>query len=130
MKKICKKFVTVFLSVALLSGCIGTVSAFAQEIQLSWPAGPTIEAPNAIVMEASTGTVLYEKNADEQHYPASITKIMTVLLALENSSLDEVVTFSADAVYKNEGDTSHIARDLGRDDIGGMSVCSNAGIGK
>ncbi len=78
----------------------------------SWPEGPEVTAQSAIVIEASTGTVLYEKNADEQHYPASITKIMTTLLALENSSLDETVTFSADAVYKNEGETSHIARDL------------------
>lgn len=80
--------------------------------ELYWPSGVEVDAPCAIVMEASTGTVLYEKNADEVHYPASITKIMTTLLALENCDLDEVVTFSADAVYKNEGDTSHIARDL------------------
>lgn len=76
-----------------------------------WPEGPTVEGEAAIVMEASTGTVLYEKNAEEQLYPASITKIMTALLAVENSSMDEQVTFSMDAVYKTEG--SGISRDVG-----------------
>lgn len=60
----------------------------------NWPAGPQVYAESAIVMEASTGTILYAKGIDEQHYPASITKIMTVLLALENCQMDEEVTFS------------------------------------
>lgn len=77
-----------------------------------WPEGPKVNAPSAIVMELNSGTVLYEKNSDEVNYPASITKIMTTMLALEHCELDEVVTFSADAVFKNEGNTSHIARDL------------------
>lgn len=77
-----------------------------------WPKAVHIESPCAIVMEVNTGAILYEKNADEKHYPASITKIMTTMLALEHGELQDVVTFSADAVYKNEGDTSHIARDV------------------
>ena len=80
-----------------------------------WPEMPGVEAPSICVMEITTGTILYERNMDEQNYPASITKVMTALLALENSSLDEIVTFSADAVYKCEGDTSHISRDLGEE---------------
>ena len=67
------------------------------------------------MMEITTGTILYERDMDEQNYPASITKIMTALLALENSSLDEIVTFSEEAVYGNEGDTSHISRDIGEE---------------
>ena len=78
----------------------------------AWPEMPQVEAPSICVMEISTGTILYERNMDEQNYPASITKIMTALLALENSSLDEIVTFSPEAVYGNEGDTSHISRDV------------------
>lgn len=77
-----------------------------------WPDGPAVESPSAILMEVNTGTILYEKNADEQLFPASITKIMTTLLAIEYCEMDEIVTFSADAVFKNEGETSHIARDL------------------
>lgn len=79
----------------------------------SWPKMPKVEAPSICVLEISTGTILYERNMDEHNYPASITKIMTALLALENSSLDEIVTFSEKAVYGNEGDTSHISRDIG-----------------
>ncbi len=60
-------------------------------------AGPQVDAAAAIVMEANTGTILYEKDIYSAYYPASITKLMTVLLALENSSLNEVVTMSTDA---------------------------------
>ncbi len=76
-----------------------------------WPEGPEVESPSVILMEMSTGTVLYEKNCDEQNYPASITKIMTTLLALENSKMDEIVTFSDDAINNTEG--SGIYRDYG-----------------
>lgn len=79
----------------------------------NWPAGPQVYAESAIIMEASTGTILYSKNADQQMEPASITKIMTVLLALENLDLDEEITFSHNAVYSIEYDSSHIARDEG-----------------
>ncbi len=78
-----------------------------------WPEGIDISSNAAIVMDVDTGTVLYEKNINDVHYPASITKIMTTLLAIENSSLDEVVTFSKDAVYNTEG--SGIARDVGEE---------------
>lgn len=70
-----------------------------------------VQSPSVILMEMSTGTVLYEKNSDERNYPASITKIMTTLLALENSDLNEVVTFSDDAINNTEG--SGIYRDYG-----------------
>lgn len=62
------------------------------------PAGPEISAASALLMEASTGQVLYEKNADEQRSPASITKIMTLILifdAIDGGKIkmtDEVVT--------------------------------------
>lgn len=79
----------------------------------NWPAGPQIYAESAIVMEASTGTILYAKSIDEQHYPASITKIMTVLLALEHLDMDEEVTFSHTAVYTVEPGSSSIYRDEG-----------------
>ncbi len=76
-----------------------------------WPEGPEISCPSAAVIEVNTGAVLYKKKSHKARYPASITKIMTTLLAIENSEMDEVVVFSEDAVNKNEGDTSHIARD-------------------
>lgn len=60
--------------------------------------GPAITAPSAILMEASTGTVICEKNADEPRNPASVTKIMTLILifdAVQSGKIhltDEVVT--------------------------------------
>ncbi|MCR5677184.1 MAG: tRNA (guanosine(46)-N7)-methyltransferase TrmB [Agathobacter sp.] len=81
-----------------------------------WPTGVTVESGNAIVMEVNTGTVLYEKNADEVRYPASITKVMTVLLVLENCELDETVTFSRNAIdYGQANGSSHIGCDVGEE---------------
>lgn len=61
--------------------------------------GPQITAPSAVLMEASTGQIIYEKDADEQLPPASVTKIMTLLLifdALDSGQiqLDDKVTTS------------------------------------
>lgn len=91
--------------------CLLPIHVLPVQAEEYWPEGPQIEGETAIVMEVSTGTVLYEKNSHEHCYPASITKIMTSLLAVENSGLDEKVTFSQDAVYKTEG--SGIWRDIG-----------------
>lgn len=76
-----------------------------------WPEGPQVESPSVILMEMSTGTILYEKDSMTQNYPASITKILTTLVALENCDLNEVVTFSDAAIDNTEG--SGIARDYG-----------------
>lgn len=59
---------------------------------------PNIESPSAILMDLKTGKVLYEKNINQKMYPASLTKVMTAILALENCELDEVATVSYDAV--------------------------------
>ena len=61
------------LALALLFVCLPAVSA----------AGPEIAAPSAILIDAATGTVLYEKNANERLRPASVTKVMTLLLVME-----------------------------------------------
>lgn len=63
---------------------------------------PEIAAEGAVLMDAATGKVLYGKNADQQFYPASITKVMTALLVLERCSLTDVVTFSASATTNLE----------------------------
>ena len=54
-----------------------------------WPQGPDISSTAAVIMEDSTETVLYAKNMDTALFPASTVKIMTCLLALENSSLED-----------------------------------------
>ena len=80
----------------------------------NWPAGPAIGAQSAILLEANTGVVLYAKNIDEKLYPASTTKLMTCLIAAENSQLDEMVTFSHDAVFNLEPGSSNIGIDEGQ----------------
>lgn len=58
---------------------------------------PRLDSKACCVMDQKTGMVLYQKNMDEKHYPASITKILTALVFLEHiDSLGEVVTFSED----------------------------------
>ncbi len=123
MKKLVN-FICITLSLVLCLSIVQPVSTKAAKKNSEnkstkdsvWPQGPktsSISADSAIVMEASTGLILYEKKANKKHYPASITKIMTALLCLENSSLDEVVTFSREAVYGIESGSSHIAIDVG-----------------
>lgn len=58
---------------------------------------PNLTARSAVVMDAATGLVLYERDKDERRYPASTTKIMTLILALEKSSPDDMVTISSNA---------------------------------
>lgn len=77
-----------------------------------WPSGPdpfSLRAESACLMDLKTGQVLYNKNMNRRQYPASITKVMTSLLAVENCSLGEMVHFSSDAVYGIEPGSAHIA---------------------
>ena len=82
--------------------------------------GPSIQAPSALLMEASTGQVIYEKDADTKRSPASITKIMTLILifdALDSGKIkmtDEVVTsahaksMGGSQVFLEEGETQTV----------------------
>ena len=87
-----KGFTVILLSVFLLYRiAFPTTVVHAEEVEIS--------APSGILMEMSTGTVLFEKDADTARPPASVTKIMTMLLifdALENGtiSLDDEVSTS------------------------------------
>lgn len=80
----------------------------------NWPTGTELGAEAAYLLEANTGTVLYAKNMDEKLYPASTTKILTCLIAVENCSMDEVITFSHDAVFSLESGSSNIGIDPGQ----------------
>lgn len=73
-----------------------------------WPQGPQVQAESAILMDIDHGICLYEKNIHQRQYPASITKLMTALLTIEQADLSDVVTFSENAVYGIEPDSSHI----------------------
>lgn len=71
-----------------------------------WPVSPEIDAGAYYLLEPTTGSVLNNKNGDQQMYPASTTKILTCLIALQNCSLEETVTFSANAVALEAGDSN------------------------
>lgn len=75
-----------------------TLPVQSNEIE-NWPQGPAIGAKSAILMEMNTHTILYAKNIHEKCYPASTTKILTCLLAMQNCTMDEMITFSHDSIY-------------------------------
>ena len=90
----------------------------------NWPEGPIVSAESAILMELETGSILYSKNIHQHQYPASTTKILTSLLATEHCSLDEIVSFSHDAVFGIPVGSNHIAMNEG--DTLTMEQCLNA----
>lgn len=99
-------------SAASLPDVSETAKTTEQSNTAEWPVGPNVFAESAIVMDASTGLILYEKNANEVHYPASITKIMSALLAIENSNPSDTVTFSKNAIFDVDLDSSRIGIDV------------------
>ena len=117
------RFLRVIASLLLLSLICNTFistpteTAYANTNDASyiWPTGPSLDAAAAILIEANTGLVLFEKNAHEKHYPASTTKLMTTLLALENAQLNETVTCSYESVYDIEFDSSRIWVNVGEE---------------
>jgi D-alanyl-D-alanine carboxypeptidase (penicillin-binding protein 5/6) len=71
---------------------------------------PKLTAKSAILIDAKTGSVLYEKKADAKHSPASCTKIVTALLAIENLGPDAIVTVAPEA-YGVEGSSVGLVPD-------------------
>jgi len=84
---------------SLLSAASTTsaTSASTSTDTVEWPAAPPTSAGSAILIDADTGAILYDKDSHTKAYPASITKLMTGLLAIEKCSLDDVITFSQTA---------------------------------
>ncbi|MEE0425523.1 MAG: D-alanyl-D-alanine carboxypeptidase family protein [Blautia sp.] len=86
-----------------------------------WPQGPEITSEAAVILEDSTGTTLYAKNMDEVIYPGSTVKIMTCLLALENSNLTDEVTMTATGVSGVTDGGANISAQL--DEVFTMEQC-------
>ncbi|WP_019003901.1 D-alanyl-D-alanine carboxypeptidase family protein [Cohnella laeviribosi] len=61
---------------------------------------PRVRGEAAVLIDAKTGTILYEKNADTRLYPASITKIATGIVAIESSNIKDTVKVSKEARYE------------------------------
>ncbi len=74
-------------------------------------AEPNLLCKTAVLIDAETGTILAEKNADQKMYPASLTKIMTAILAIEMGELSDVIKVDDNTPYEIEG--SHIALEPG-----------------
>jgi D-alanyl-D-alanine carboxypeptidase (penicillin-binding protein 5/6) len=68
----------------------------------SWPVCPIIASESGIVIDEDSGAMLYGQNVHQQQAPASITKLLTALIVLENCSLDEKVTYSHEAMTNLE----------------------------
>ena len=81
----------------------------------NWPTGPNVYAASAIVMDIDSGAVLYGKQIDEKRYPASITKLLTVLVALENANLTDKITFTDECLNFLEWDDANIGMRAGEE---------------
>lgn len=92
-----KKVVIMFLILSMIS----ILPSF------SYAEKPSISAKAAILIDANTGEILFEKNMNDKMYPASTTKIMTAILAIENGNLDDKVVVDEKTPYEISG--SHIA---------------------
>ena len=107
-KMVSYKVVLWLLAVLLMLGW-GT-KAYADAMQAQDTLGDDgtlfLYAGAAVLIDADTGQVLYGKNEHSRMEPASLTKIMTCLLALENGNLSDVVTVSASALDDLDADSS------------------------
>ena len=72
-----------------------------------WPQGQAIQAAAGVVMDLDSGVILYSKNADQTHFPASITKLLTALVVVENTKKLNEVMCCGDEVYAIEADSSN-----------------------
>lgn len=92
------RFMAVFLIILLIATFSFPITGHAE---------PTVSANNAVLIEQSTGRILYDKKAHEKQNIASITKIMTAIIAIESGKMDEMATASRKAVY-TEGSSIYL----------------------
>lgn len=125
MKRKKNRLLACFLVFSLLLP-LGVQPAYAD---ISWPQCPGIQADGGILIDADSNAVLYEKNADQPYYPASITKILTALIIIENCDLEDMVTFSYNAINNVESNSSNMGAMVGdvlsvRDCLYGLMLAS------
>jgi D-alanyl-D-alanine carboxypeptidase len=115
------KKIILSLFLALQLACTPLLSLTAQSAPITYEAGIsqnaakkaddnkktgdtlTLSAPSVLLMEAKSGTIIYEKDANKQMPPASITKIMTALLAMEYNQPDTQVTITEEDLALEDG---------------------------
>lgn len=104
-----RRILSLFLCLFLFTGLFSSTALASTE----WPSDVSIEADAGIIMDAHSGAVLYGKNIHSTFSPASITKVLTALIALERCSMDDEITFSQNAVYNVESNSSSAGYDVG-----------------
>ena len=130
LKAVMAAGVIAMTAVQICAAAEGTAQAAASEVTpvsistneiAGWPAGPEITSETGVLMDADSGTLLYSKGGDEIRYPASITKIMTLLLAVENCSLKEDVVFTETGTRDISWDSGNIGMQVG--EVMSMRAC-------
>ena len=86
------------LSLFVLIGCLVVFLCNPTNVYAETAMQPSVSAEAAVVMDAQSGRILFAKNAQKRMKIASVTKIMTAILAIERGDLDRVVTVSPNAV--------------------------------
>jgi len=110
LKRIVKKIICVLLVSALL---VPVFSQYAYALE-SWEQSCYVASEGACLMDADSGVLLFGKNENSRYYPASITKVLTALITLENcDNLSEQVEFSYDAVHIEEQNSTIIGASEG-----------------
>lgn len=107
-KNTCVKHISYFMFIVFVLSAFSVQTIYSQPLQT-----PEIHAEAAILMDAKTGKILYEKNAHTQHYPASITKLMTALLVIENLKPTDTLTFSRESILDIDPLSSRIGMRVG-----------------
>lgn len=92
-----KKYMSLLLGLILAAALPMTALA-----KPDWPSDTGVQSEAGIVVDMDSGTVLFGQNLHTQKAPASITKVLTALVVVENSNLEDTITFSHDAVYNVE----------------------------
>ncbi len=95
-----KKRLAVFFTAAAMVLNLGTITPYAEPPQ--WPGDVGIVAGAGIVIDADSGAVLFGQQIHVPYPPASILKLLTALVVVENCEMDEIVTFSYDAIHNLE----------------------------
>ncbi|MCR5295700.1 MAG: D-alanyl-D-alanine carboxypeptidase [Lachnospiraceae bacterium] len=112
-----KRFILCLLAVVLTFALSGPAEVLASDPLTNhltnWPYMEDLSVDSAVLIDADNGAILYSLNRDTKRFPASITKVMTCLLVLENTRMDEVVTMTETGMAEAYGGSSNVDPVLG-----------------
>ena len=94
MIKELKKIITITILLIILINLLILQKSEARNIDVA------ISAPTALLIESGTGQIIYEKNSNKKIYPASITKLMTAIIAVEQCNLEDIAIVSYNSIFK------------------------------